>query len=150
MSVNQVIVDGMVFDLPTIVTSQSGKPVARFRVAHSAGTKKPDGTWDNQSHYFDVTAVGEAGAWAAEHVKERSIVEVTGKLEQRSWVDRASGQKRYAVGILAFQARFADRSVRAPAGPSGGAHAGGGVSAAQNAQAGAGGRPSPQDDDIPF
>ncbi len=74
----------------------SGKAVANFGVAVNQGRGD-----DEKVSFFDVTAWDKLGENAAESLVKGQRVVVFGRLEQRSWEDQKTGDKRSKIEIVA-------------------------------------------------
>ena len=57
--------------------------------------------------FFNVTAWGKLGDFVCKYFKKGQQVVISGKLENRSWIDE-TGNKKYATDIVIEQAYFAD------------------------------------------
>lgn len=85
---------------PELRATPSGAQVASFSVAVNRVFKGADGNQQEQVSYLDCSAWGRAGETIAQYCKKGSGIIVTGRLEQRSWDDKATGQKRSRTEIV--------------------------------------------------
>ena len=85
--------------------TQGGLAMAVFTIAFSHRKKKDD-AWEEESGFIDVTAFGTMAENAAASGTKGSRVTVVGRIQQQSWEDRESGQKRSKLCILADEIAF--------------------------------------------
>ena len=110
----------------TLVGNITRDPELRFTPSGQANCKmglavnrrwqdKASGEWKENTSFFDVISWGQMAENVGNSLKKGARVLVTGRLEQRSWEDKESGQKRYAVEIIADEVgpslRWATASV---------------------------------------
>jgi single-strand DNA-binding protein len=82
--------------------TNTGQPRALFGLAvNRRWQNKQTQEWEEQVSFFNVVAWGEMGENAAESLGKGSRVIVTGRLDQRSWEDKESGDKRSIVEVVA-------------------------------------------------
>lgn len=85
---------------PEMRATPSGAQVCNFSVAVNRSFKGSDGSQQEQVSYIECVAWGRAGETISQYVKKGSGLLVTGRLEQRSWDDKASGQKRSRTEVI--------------------------------------------------
>jgi single-strand DNA-binding protein len=158
--VNKVILVGNLGKDPEVRYTSGGQAVANLRIATSRSwTDKQSGQRKEETEWHDVEVWGKQAEQCGEYLAKGRQVYVEGRLKTDKWQDKASGQERYKVKVVADTVRFlggkgggAAPGGRPPAdeppggfeepesgGPGGGGGAGGG---------GGGGGSGP--DDIPF
>jgi single-strand DNA-binding protein len=100
---SQITIVGNLGTDPELKFSPSGTPMARFSVGVTKRVyDRAANEWkDGAVSWFDVTAFRHLAEHIAESLLKGSRVVVVGEMEQRSWVDEKSGEKRYAWGITA-------------------------------------------------
>jgi single-strand DNA-binding protein len=99
---NTITIVGNVTRDPELTYTPSGQAKVRLGVAvNRRWFDKALNDWAEQTSFFDVTGWRELAENAADTLAKGSRVIVTGRLEQRSWDDKDTGQKRYAVEIIA-------------------------------------------------
>lgn len=110
MNNSPITIVGNVTQDPVLTTLPSGQSKLGFSVAVNYNYTK-DGEKVEQTSFFDV----EAWRWVAENsanVLEKGVgVVVVGRLNQRSWDDKETGQKRYKTEILAEDIGILTRSI---------------------------------------
>lgn len=85
---------------PELKYLSSGNATARFGLAVNRRFQK-NGEWTEQTSYFDVSTYGSLAENIANCLTKGTKVVVTGRLEQRTWDDKETGEKRSAIEIVA-------------------------------------------------
>lgn len=98
-ALNTVALTGRVTRDPEIKYTPTGKAVASFSIACDRYTKNEAGEYDTD--FFNVTAWGKTAEYLSNYIKKGRLVGLSGRLQQRSWVDKTSGDKRSVVEIVA-------------------------------------------------
>lgn len=80
-------------------TTPSGQSVANFSLAVSRSWKGQNGQTQEQTSFINCVAWGKAGEIIAQYVKKGDALLVSGRLDQRSWDDKESGQKRSTIEV---------------------------------------------------
>jgi single-strand DNA-binding protein len=153
-----VTVIGNLASDPELRFTPSGAAVANFTVASTPRTfDKQSQEWrDGETLWMRCSVWREQAENAAESLTKGTRVVVTGRLTQRSWEDKESGQKRTAVELqvdeVAPSLRYAQatvrRTTRGNSGGGGGGGFGGGASDPWSTPVGAGAGGYP--DEPPF
>lgn len=100
-SVNKVILIGNLGKDPELKYTPQGTPVAKMAMATNERFKGKDGQWQDRTEWHNVTAWSKLAEIAGQYLKKGSKVYVEGRLETRSWDDKASGQKKYMTEVVA-------------------------------------------------
>lgn len=103
---NKVILMGNLTRDIEVRTTPGGQSVANFSLAVSRSWKGNDGSQQEAVGYFDCVAWGKAGEIMAQYLNKGSAVLVSGRLDQRSWEDKESGQKRSKVEVVVEDFNF--------------------------------------------
>jgi single-strand DNA-binding protein len=103
---NKVILLGNLTRDPETRTTASGQSVTNFSLAVNRSWKSADGTQQEQVSYINCVAWAKTGEVIAQYLSKGSPVLVSGRLEQRSWDDKESGQKRSAVDVIVEDFNF--------------------------------------------
>jgi len=147
--VNKVFLLGNVGKDPEIRATAGGMTIASFGLATAERTKGLDGQWTDKTEWHNIVCFQRTAEVVRDYVKKGSQVFVEGRITNRSWDDKESGQKRYRTEILVNELTLLGK-------PGGGE--GGGYSKSSTASYGAA-TPAAQpdyadqgitDDDIPF
>jgi single-strand DNA-binding protein len=133
---------GNLTDDPDLRFTQSGAPVASFRVASNRRYTDRSGNQQEETTFLNVNAWRDLAENAAESLSKGDRVIVIGRVRVRSYENR-EGQTVWTTEIeadeIAPSLRWAQAKANRTSGSSGGA-AGGGSSTP----------PPPADDDVPF
>jgi len=141
MSLNRVVLVGRLTADPEMKYTPSGVPVASLRIAVNRITKNDQGEYE--ADFFNVTAWRRTAEFCSNYLTKGRLISLDGRLQTRSWVDQASGQKRTAFEIVAENIEGLDRR-----GDGGGSEAGEeGAPAGRPAPARQYTAPAPVDDD---
>ena len=87
-------------------TTPSGASVCSFSVAVNRVYKDASGTQKEDVSFIDCSAWGALGNMIGQYAKKGSAVLVSGRLDQRSWEDKNTGQKRSRVEIVVEDFNF--------------------------------------------
>lgn len=140
---SKAIICGNLTRDPELRATQTGMQVCSFSVAVNRVYKGANGENVENVSYIDCTAWGKQGETIAKYAKKGSALLVSGRLEQRSWEDKASGAKRSRVEIIVEDFNFLSGNSE------GGAYNGGGREKASAASDGVDAEPEVVPDDIP-
>lgn len=101
-SQNQVTIVGNLTRDPELKYTQGGQALVNLSVAvNRKWQNKQTQTWEEATSYFDVTAWAQLAENVAESLPKGARVIVCGRLDQREWEDKETGQKRTKVDITA-------------------------------------------------
>lgn len=76
-------------------------PKMEFSIACDHSWRDKQGEWQKETSFFNVIAWRDLADNAGRSLKKGVAVTITGRLVQRSWEDKESGSKRYAVETVA-------------------------------------------------
>lgn len=97
---SKAIVAGNVTRDPELRTTTSGSQVCSFSIAVNRSYRGNDGNQQDQVSFIECIAWGKSGETIAQYVKKGSGLLVSGRLEQRSWDDKTSGQRRSRTEVV--------------------------------------------------
>ena len=140
--INKVILIGNLGADPELRYTQSGAPVASFRVATRERWKGQDGQMQEQTEWHHIVAWRRLAEICGEYLSKGSRVYIEGKLQTRKWQDQ-NGNDRYTTEIIAREMKML--SPRASGGGSGELSGGQGFGSGDSFQ-----EPPPMGDDVPF
>ena len=103
---NKVILMGNLTRDPEVRTTPNGQSVASFGLAINRTWRGADGEQHESVSYIDCVAWGKTGEIIAQYVQKGRALLVSGRLEQRSWDDKESGQKRSKVEVIVEDFNF--------------------------------------------
>ncbi len=137
--VNKVILVGNLGKDPEVRYTSGGQAVANLRIATSRSwTDKQSGQRKEETEWHDVEVWGKQAEQCGEYLAKGRQVYVEGRLKTDKWQDKASGQERSKVKVVADTVRFL-----------GGRGAGGGAGAGAGGGAGGRGGHGPADEQPP-
>ena len=93
--VNKVFLLGNVGKDPEIRSTAGGMQVASFSLATADRTKGTDGQWTDKTEWHNIVCFQRTAEVVRDYVKKGSQLLIEGKIQNRSWDDKATGQKRY-------------------------------------------------------
>jgi single-strand DNA-binding protein len=98
--VNKVFLLGNVGKDPEIRATQGGMQIASFSLATAERTKGADGQWTDKTEWHNIVCFQRTAEVVRDYVKKGSQLLIEGKIQTRSWDDKASGEKKYRTEIL--------------------------------------------------
>ncbi len=151
-NLNKVMLIGNLTRDPELRHTPKGSAVTDLGMAVNRKIADGNGGWKDETTFVDVTVWGATAENAHKYLSKGRGVFIEGRLQMDSWDDKATGQKRTKLKVVADNLQFL------PDGKGGG----GGSRYSQNDSSGgsssdsrSGGSPAPADDfaeedDIPF
>jgi len=103
---NKVILMGNLTRDPESRTTPNGQSVTNFSLAVNRTWKGADGQQNEDVSYIDCVAWGKPGEIIAQYLGKGRAVLVSGRLDQRSWDDKESGQKRSKIEVVVEDFNF--------------------------------------------
>ena len=103
---SKAIITGNITRDPELRSTPSGATVCGFSVAVNRTFRDSSGEQKESVSFIDCSAWGKAGEIIAQYSKKGSGILVSGRLDQRSWEDKESGQKRSRVEIVVEDFNF--------------------------------------------
>lgn len=97
---SKAIIAGNVTRDPEMRATPSGAQACNFTIAVNRVFRGSDGGQQEQTSFIDCVAWGKSGETIAQYVKKGSALIVSGRIEQRSWEDKTSGQRRSRTEIV--------------------------------------------------
>ncbi len=153
MYINKVILFGNLTRDPELKALPSGMNVVNFSIATNRVYRDRDGKKQEQTEFHNIVVFGRQADTVAQYMKKGSPVFVEGRLQTRSWDDKASGEKISRTEIIAERVQSGPRGSGGPSGE-GGKGKRGGEAEAEFPQNGGSAIEYPKDDinpdDIPF
>ena len=132
---NKVILFGNLTRDPELKSLPSGMQVASFGLATNRRVKKGE-QWESVPEFHNVVVFGRQAETSAQYLKKGSSALIDGRVQTRSWEDKAGKGKQYRTEIIAERVEFGARAS--------GTGGGGRVSDAEAPQA------APKDDGIDY
>lgn len=103
---SKAIIAGNLTRDPELRTTPNGATVCGFSVAVNRTFKDASGEQKETVSFIDCSAWGKLGEMINQYAKKGSGVLISGRLDQRSWEDKNSGQKRSRVEIVVEDFNF--------------------------------------------
>jgi single-strand DNA-binding protein len=124
--VNKVFLLGNVGKDPEIRATAGGMTVASFSLATADRAKDAQGNWTDKTEWHNIVCFQRTAEVVRDYVKKGSQILVEGKISNRSWDDKTSGEKKYRTEILVNELTLLGK-------PGDGASSGGGYSRSNTA-----------------
>ena len=105
---NKVILMGNLTKDPETRTTPSGQTVTNFGLAVNRTWRGQDGQQQEAVSFINCVAWGKPGEIIAQYLSKGRALLVSGRLDQRSWDDKESGQKRSMVEVVVEDFNFVD------------------------------------------
>ena len=102
---SKVILIGNLTRDPEVRYMPNGNPVATFGVAVNRKSKQGGETKEEVS-FFDVVVFGKSAEHCGQYLNKGHGILVDGRLQQRRWDDKETGQKRSKIEIVAQNVQF--------------------------------------------
>ena len=106
MYFNKAVIIGNLTRDPEMRALPSGIQVTSFSVATNRVWKDKNGAKQESTDYHNVVVFGRQAETAAQYLKKGASVLVEGRMQTRSWDDKASGEKKYRTEIVADRVQF--------------------------------------------
>ncbi|KKQ35461.1 MAG: Single-stranded DNA-binding protein [Candidatus Nomurabacteria bacterium GW2011_GWB1_37_5] len=119
MYLNKAIIIGNLTRDPELKSLPSGMAVATFSLATNRVWKDKSGAKQESTDYHNIVVFGRQAETSAQYLKKGAGALVEGRIQTRSWDDKATGQKKYRTEIVAERVQFGPKSGGAGFTPSG-------------------------------
>ncbi len=106
MYLNKAILIGNLTRDPELRSLPSGIKVCSFSLATNRVWKDKGGARQESTDYHNVVVFGRQAETVAQYMKKGSSILVEGRIQSRSWDDKASGEKKYRTEIVADRTQF--------------------------------------------
>jgi single-strand DNA-binding protein len=116
-NINKVILMGNLTRDPEVRYTPNGKAVASFAIAINRKYKQGE-EWKEEVSYIDIVVFGKPAESCGQYLNKGDSVLIDGRLQQRRWDDKETGQKRSKVEVVADSVQFGPK--RSSAGQGGG------------------------------
>lgn len=103
---SKAIITGNLTRDPELRTTPNGASVCSFSVAVNRVYRDSNGEQREDVSFIDCSAWGKLGEMINQYAKKGTGVLVSGRLDQRSWEDKTTGQKRSRVEIVVEDFNF--------------------------------------------
>ncbi len=109
---SKAIITGNLTRDPELRTTPNGSSVCSFSVAVNRVFRDTNGEQKEDVSFIDCSAWGKLGEMISQYAKKGTGVLVSGRLDQRSWEDKTTGQKRSRVEIVVEDFNFTGAAPR--------------------------------------
>lgn len=99
-TLNKVFLVGSVGKDPEMKATGGGTTVANLSLATSHSHKDAQGNWQSETDWHNLVAYGRTAEVIRDYVKKGSPLHIEGRLQTRSWDDKATGKKMYRTEIV--------------------------------------------------
>ncbi|MBQ9019897.1 single-stranded DNA-binding protein [Candidatus Saccharibacteria bacterium] len=103
---SKAIITGNITRDPELRNTPSGATVCSFSVAVNRTFRDSSGAQQEVVSFIDCTAWGKPAEIINQYARKGTGILVSGRLEQRSWEDKNTGQKRSRVEIIVEDFNF--------------------------------------------
>lgn len=128
MYLNKAIIIGNLTRDPELKALPSGIQVASLSLATNRVWKDKAGAKQEASDFHNVVVFGRQAETSAQYLKKGQQVMIEGRIQTRTWDDKATGEKKYRTEIVAESVQFGPKA----GGFTGGAGASSGGSSASS------------------
>ena len=97
---NKAFLLGHVGRDPEIRFTASGMTIASFSLATADRQKDSQGNWEDKAEWHSLVAFQRTAEIVRDYVKKGTQLFIEGKIQTRSWDDKATGEKKYRTEIL--------------------------------------------------
>jgi single-strand DNA-binding protein len=98
---NKVMLIGRLGTEPELRYTSQGTPITTFRMAVSRNWRDSDGNAHDETDWFTIVAWNRLAEICGQYLHKSSRVYIEGRLQNRSWDDPQSKEKRYRTEIVA-------------------------------------------------
>ncbi len=98
---NKVMLIGRLGTEPELRVTQQGTPITTFRLAVGRQWRDSDGQQRDETDWFTIVAWNRLAEICSEHLSKGARVYIEGRMQNRSWDDAQTGEKRYRTEVVA-------------------------------------------------
>ncbi len=109
---NKAMLIGRLGTEPELRHTPQGAPITTFRLAVSRQWRDGEGGIHEETDWFTVVAWNRLAEICAQHLRKASRVYIEGRLQNRSWDDQQTGEKRYRTEVVASEMILLDGRPR--------------------------------------
>jgi single-strand DNA-binding protein len=110
MNLNKAIIVGNVSQDPQLKTTPSGHNVCTFSVATNRVWSGQNNQKQQSVEFHNVVLWQKLADVAAKYLKKGALVLIEGRIQTRSWQDKATGAKRYRTEIVGESMQLGPRT----------------------------------------
>ena len=109
---NKVMLIGRLGTEPELRFTPQRTPIATFRMAVSRQWRDSDGNTHDETDWFTIVVWNRLAEICSQYLHKSSRVYIEGRLQNRSWDDPQSGEKRYRTEVVATDMILLDSRAR--------------------------------------
>ncbi len=106
MNLNKAFLYGNLVRDPELKALPSGIKVTNFSIATSRTYKDKDGNKKETTEFHNVVAFAKQAELIQQYLKKGRGIFVEGRLQTRSWDDKATGAKKYRTEVIVENFQF--------------------------------------------
>lgn len=106
MYINKAFIYGNLTKDPELKALPSGVPVASFGVATNRTWKDKNGAKQESVDFHNVVAFQKPAELIHQYLRKGSPIFIEGRIQNRSWDDKATGEKKYRTEIVVENFQF--------------------------------------------
>lgn len=106
MYLNKAFLYGNLTRDPEIKALPGGTQVVSFGLATNRTYKDKNGSKQEQTEYHNIVAFGKTAEVMGQYLKKGKPVFIEGRIQTRSWDDKATGEKKYRTEIVTDNFQF--------------------------------------------
>lgn len=110
MYLNKAIIIGNLTRDPELKALPSGIQVTSLSLATNRVWKDKAGAKQEASDFHNVVVFGRQAETSAQYLKKGQQVMIEGRIQTRSWDDKATGEKKYRTEIVAESVQFGPKA----------------------------------------
>lgn len=113
MNLNQVTIAGKLTRDPELRYTPKGTAIAKLGLAINRTWTNEAGERKEEVTFIDVDTFGKTAENCGQYLRKGSTALITGRLKLDQWDDKASGQKRSKLGVVAEMIQFGSKPTQA-------------------------------------
>ncbi|MDP9313198.1 MAG: single-stranded DNA-binding protein [Chloroflexota bacterium] len=98
---NKVMLIGRLGTDPELRYTQQGVPITTFRMAIGRQWRDGEGNTRDETEWFTIVSWNRLAEICNDHLHKGARVYIEGRLQNRSWDDQQTGEKRFRTEIIA-------------------------------------------------
>lgn len=103
---------------PELKSLPSGIKVCSFSIATNRVWKDKNGARQESADYHNIVVFGRQAETVAQYMKKGSSILIEGRMQTRSWDDKATGEKKYRTEVIADRTQFGPKGSSSGSAPS--------------------------------
>jgi single-strand DNA-binding protein len=107
-SLNKIMLIGRLGKDPILNYTSAGQAVCKFSIATDDSWKDKQGEKHEKTTWHNIVFWGKTGENAKKYLSKGSLVYVEGKIDNRSYEDKETGQKKYVTEVIGGVIQFLD------------------------------------------